>query len=323
VSEENVAPTESAEEPAEAEAKKKGNPGCMVVIVLAVLAMAANIVIPMISDALKVDLPHVALAAEKLFYVGPVPVTNTMLATWLTMIVLLVVSFLATRKMKLIPSGLQNVVEMIVEMLQNFVESSAGHHASKLVPVVGTLFLFITVSNWMGLLPGYGSIWIEVGHGEHVEHAHLLRSANTGLNTTMALAVVSVVWTQVFGFRAVGWRFIDRYFPIVPLIQFFRPPAGQKRPGAMELVTRLLNLFPGALEFFAELIKIVSFSFRLFGNIFAGEVLLFVIAFLMPFVASLPFMGLELFVGFIQAFIFATLTVSFSMAAIAHHGDEH
>jgi F-type H+-transporting ATPase subunit a len=89
----------------------------------------------------------------------------------------------------------------------------------------------------------------------------------------------------------------------------------------MVLVTRILGLFPGALEFFAELIKLVSFSFRLFGNIFAGEVLLVVMAFLLPYVISLPFMGLELFVGFIQAFIFATLTLSFSMAAVAHHGE--
>jgi F-type H+-transporting ATPase subunit a len=292
----------------------------MIWVVLALVATAANLLIP---SSLRAPNPHVVLASEKLFHVGGIfYITNTMLATWATMLVLIVVSLLATRRMKLVPGGLQNAVELIIEMFYNFVEGIAGDKARMLFPLVATLFFFIMLSNWMGLLPGYGSIWVELGHGEHAHRAHLLRSANTGLNTTLALAFISVVGTQIFGFRVLGFRFIDRYFPVIPIIQFFRkPPPGEKRPGGMVLVTRILGLFPGALEFFAELIKLVSFSFRLFGNIFAGEVLLVVMAFLLPYVISLPFMGLELFVGFIQAFIFATLTLSFSMAAVAHHGE--
>ena len=299
---------------------QKKNPGCLILVILALVATVANFLIP---PALKPSLPHVVLASDKLFHVGGIfYITNTMVATWATMLVLIVVSLLATRRMKLVPGGLQNMVEMVIEMFYNFVESIAGDKARLLFPLAATLFFFIMLSNWMGLLPGYGSIWVAVGHGEDAHRYHLLRSANTGLNTTLALAVISVTGTQIFGFKVLGVRFIDRYLPIIPIVEFFKKPApGEKRPGGMELVNRILYLPVGLLEFFAELIKLASFSFRLFGNIFAGEVLLIVIAFLLPYVVSLPFMGLELFVGFIQAFIFAILTLSFSMAAVAHHGE--
>ena len=298
---------------------QKKNPGCLILVILALVATAANFLVP---ATLKPALPHIVLASDKLFHIGGIfYITNTMLATWVTMLVLIVVSWLATRKMKLVPDGLQNVVELIIEMFYNFVESVAGDKARLLFPLAATLFFFIMLSNWMGLVPGYGSIWVAVGHGEDAHRYHLLRSANTGLNTTLALAFISVVGTQIFGFKVLGFRFIDRYLPIIPIIEFFKPPPGKERPGGMELVIRIMNIIVGVLEFFAELIKLASFSFRLFGNIFAGEVLLFVMAFLVPYVVSLPFMGLELFVGLIQAYIFAILTLSFSMAAVAHHGE--
>jgi len=128
-----------------------------------------------------------------------------------------------------------------------------------------------------------------------------------------------VTFTQFFGFQVLGLGFINRYFPVSGIVKALRGPSeGESPRNPLDLFTSILNLFPGILEIFGELIKLVSFSFRLFGNIFAGEVLLIVMAFLMPYVVSLPFMGLEIFVGFIQAFIFAILTLSFSMAGIAH-----
>jgi len=288
--------------------------GCVSMVVVALLALAANFFNPF-----KIPSPEIVLAAEHVFDIFGFPITNTMLATWLTMLVLIIVSLLATRDMKLIPTGLQNLVEMVMEMFYKFVESIAGDKARQLFPVVATLFFFILISNWMGLLPGFGSIWIEGQHHGEVVKLPLLRSAATDLNTTLALAVVSVTFTQVFGFQVLGLGFINRYFPVRGIIKALRGPSeGEARRNPMDIVTALLNLIPGILEIFAELIKVVSFSFRLFGNIFAGEVLLIVMAFLMPYVASLPFMGLELFVGFIQAYIFAILTLSFSMAAIAH-----
>jgi F-type H+-transporting ATPase subunit a len=283
-------------------------------VVVALLALAANFFNPF-----KMPRPEIVLAAEHVFDIFGFPITNTILATWLTMLVLVIVSLLATRDMKLIPTGLQNLVEMIIETFYNFVESIAGDKARQLFPMVATLFFFILISNWMGLLPGYGSIWIEAHHHGEVVKLPLLRSAATDLNTTLALAVVSVTFTQIFGFRVLGLGFINRYFPVHGIVQALRGPSeGEARRNPMDVLTAILNFFPGMLEIFGELIKLVSFSFRLFGNIFAGEVLLIVMAFLMPYVASLPFMGLELFVGFIQAFIFAVLTLSFSMAAIAH-----
>lgn len=289
--------------------------GCVLLIVVALLALAANFFNPF-----EIPSPQISLAAEQVLDIFGFPITNTMLATWLTMLVLIVVSILATRDMKMVPRGLQNVVEMIFEMFYSFVESMAGDRARQLFPMVATLFFFILISNWMGLLPGFGSIWIEVHH----HHVHLLRSAATDLNTTLALAVVSVTFTQVFGFRVLGLGFINRYFPVRGIVKALRPPSeGQPRRNPMDILTSILNLFPGMLEIFGELIKLVSFSFRLFGNIFAGEVLLVVMAFLVPYVASLPFMGLELFVGFIQALIFAVLTLAFSMAAVAHLEEHH
>jgi len=288
--------------------------GCASMVVVALLALAANFFNPF-----KMPRPEIVLAAEHVFDIFGFPITNTILATWLTMLVLVIVSLLATRDMKLIPTGLQNLVEMIIETFYNFVESIAGDKARQLFPMVATLFFFILISNWMGLLPGYGSIWIEAHHHGEVVKLPLLRSAATDLNTTLALAVVSVTFTQIFGFRVLGLGFINRYFPVHGIVQALRGPSeGEARRNPMDVLTAILNFFPGMLEIFGELIKLVSFSFRLFGNIFAGEVLLIVMAFLMPYVASLPFMGLELFVGFIQAFIFAVLTLSFSMAAIAH-----
>ena len=284
-------------------------------IVIALLALAANFFNPF-----EMPSPEIALAAEHVFDIFGFPITNTLLATWITMLVLIVVSILATRDLKMVPSGLQNVVEMVFEMFYNFVEGIAGDKARLLFPLVATLFFFILTSNWLGLLPGFGSIWIEGHHHGEVVKLHLLRSAATDLNTTLALAVVSVTFTQIFGFQVLGLGFINRYFPVSGIVKALRGSSseGESRRNPLDLFTSILNLFPGILEIFGELIKLLSFSFRLFGNIFAGEVLLIVMAFLMPYVVSLPFMGLELFVGFIQAFIFAILTLSFSMAAIAH-----
>jgi F-type H+-transporting ATPase subunit a len=223
--------------------------------------------------------------------------------------------------------------------------------------VVATFFLFIIVSNWMGLLPGYGSIGVWEEHHveevqavepveesavheaeaeeteEHAEEAHgeeervlapFLRSAATDLNTTVALAICSVVAAQVYGFRAAGFGYLTRFFNFGRIAGFFAGLVGLRpRRGLSDLLTGVADIIIGILEVFDELTKILSFSFRLFGNIFAGEVLMLVIAFLMPVLASLPFMALELFVGFMQAFIFAVLSLAFFGLAVAHGEHEH
>src|SRR5262249_7027906 len=165
-----------------------------------------------------------------------------------------------------------------------------------------TIFFFVITANWMGLVPGFGSIgyWENVPGEEQQEFVPLLRAATTDLNTTLAIALTSVIATQVFGLRTLGGGYVSKFIN-------FRGP---------------IDFYVGILELIAEFAKIISFTFRLFGNIFAGEVLLAVIVFLVPWIAALPFYGLELFVGFIQAFVFAVLTLVFmTLATTAHeHG---
>lgn len=245
---------------------------------------------------------HISLAAEHIFNVFGFPVTNTLLMSWIAMAILILTSFSATRKLKLIPRGLQNFTEAIVEFILDFMTQiiEDRKQAEKFFPLVTTIFVFILLSNWMGLVPGVGTIgFFEVVHAEdgyHEVFVPLFRSVNSDLNMTLALAIISVVATQIFGIITIGFfKHIGKY------ISF-------KNPGLT---------FAGILEGIAELVKVLSFSFRLFGNIFAGEVLLVVMAVLIPFIAPLPFMFLELFVGFIQALIFAMLTLVFLKIAIS------
>lgn len=248
-------------------------------------------------------LAHIQLPAEKVVEPFGFPITNTMLATWVVMAVLVGTSFWATRRMQEVPSGLQNLAEMGVEALANLVDGVAGkERGRKFFPLVASIFIFILVANWMGLLPLFGTLGIirEV-HGER-EFIPLLRSASTDLNTTLGLALISVGTIQVFGIRYLGFRgYTSRFINV-------RGP---------------IDMFVGLLELISEFAKIISLSFRLFGNIFAGEVLLGVIGFLMPWVAIVPFMGLELFVGAMQAFIFAMLTLVFLVSATTSHEGAH
>ena len=290
-------------------------------LLAALAALAFNFFHPF-----DIQVPHISLAAEEVARVGPLRITNTLIASWVTMLVLIVVSLLATRHMTMVPRGLQNLVEYAVETLYNFVEGIAGPRVDLVFPTIATLFLFILISNWMGLLPGYLSILVlkAAEHGGEVEKISLLRSANTDLNTTLALAIASVFMSQVYGVIVVGFpRYFLRFLNIRRYMAFVKGLSGRgPRVGAGSLFMGIIDLFIGVLELFDEFTKVLSFSFRLFGNIFAGEVLLGVMVFLLPFVASLPFLGLELFVGFIQAFVFAVLSTAFIAQATAHHGEE-
>ncbi len=253
---------------------------------------------------LRYNMPPVQLPAEPVFHVAGFPITNTLLATWLAMIVVIVIPWLATRRLSLVPSRFQSLVEMTIEALLGLCISVAGErNGRRFFPLMASIFLFLIVANWMGLLPGFGTIGItrETEHG--VELVPLLRGASTDLNTTVGLALIAVVATQIYGVRILGpGSYAERFF------NFRGGPIG---------------IFVGLLELISEFAKIISLSFRLFGNIFAGEVLLTVVAFLMPLVATLPFLGLELFVGAIQAFIFSLLTLVFMTMATIGHGESH
>lgn len=253
----------------------------------------------------RVKMERIAVPADTLVDLGIIPVTNSLLATWVTMVVLIVLAALATARMEVVPRGWQNLVEAVIEGFYGLVESVAGpERAPRFFPLVMTIFLFVLASNWLGLVPGFGSLGFETVHeGEH-HLVPLFRAATTDLNTTFALALTSVAAAQYFGLAALRLGYVGKF---ITLRDF---PIGT---------------FVGILELISELAKIFSFSFRLFGNIFAGHVLLAVIIFLVPWVAALPFLGLELFVGLVQAFIFAMLSlVFFTMATIGHGDhDEH
>lgn len=240
---------------------------------------------------------HIQLASEKIGEILGWPISNTILTTWLVIIFLTIVSIFTSARLQKIPGRWQGLWEWIIGSLLKLVEGVLGDPkaARKYFPFVATFFVFIIASNWMGLFPGFGSLgWRILKQGEE-KFIPLLRSANTDLNTTLALAAVSVLGTQLVGIAAIG------FFKQIAKYLNFRNP---------------ILFFIGILEAIAEGAKMMSFSFRLFGNIFAGEVLLTVMAALVPFIAPLPFYGLELFVGFIQALVFMMLTLVFIKIAI-------
>lgn len=243
---------------------------------------------------------EISLAAEKIAHIGSFPITNAMLTSWIGGVILIAFAIVATRKMKLIPSGIQNVFEFAIEALYNTANGVLDDEKAtkKYFPLVATLFLFIIFNNWLGLVPGVGSIGVhELVHGKEIL-VPLFRSGNADLNMTLALAITTVLSIQIFGIAAIGVFKYGKKF-----LNFSNP----------------INFVVGILELIGEISRIISFSFRLFGNVFAGEVLLTVIAFIVPFIAPLPFYGLELFVGFIQALVFTMLTLVFIKSAITDH----
>lgn len=246
---------------------------------------------------------EISLAAEKIGQIGAMPITNSLLTSWVSTFVLAILAFFSTRNMRMVPKGIQNVFETAIEFLINTVDSVMNdkEQTKKYFPFLATIFLFIITNNWLGLIPGVGSIGLhEVHHGKEV-FVPLLRGGNADLNTTLALALLAVFMIQVFGIIAIGFfKYSSKFINLKGPIDFF----------------------VGILELISEISRIVSFSFRLFGNIFAGEVLLIVITALLPYIGPLPFYALEIFVGFIQALVFTMLALVFIKMAITEHAPE-
>lgn len=284
---------------------------------------------------------HISLSAEPILYIGNFAITNSMFTSVVISAVLITFAFLVNRALTNTnkPKGVQNFVEMVIESLFNLTYSVTGdmRKAMKFFPLVSTFFLFIILNNWFGLIPGVGSILVpeaippahastegtsaqkeviavDAEHGETVdemvegenapaeEHplVPLFRPGTSDLNTTIALGLVSVIAIQLFGYGELQFGYFKKF------INFSSP----------------IMFFVGFLEIISEFAKIISFAFRLFGNIFAGEVLLVVISSLISILAPVPFYGLEVFVGFIQALVFSMLSlVLMNMATMSH--DEH
>lgn len=279
--------------------------------------------------------PHIQMPAEHV-RLGFLSLPNSLIATLITDVILIVGAVVGTRFIRARrpeawrPKGLQNLIEGLIEALSGLLRNVMGERGLTLLPLLATFFLFILVANWIELFPGFDSIGLvehapagveghalrEIGplalitsaEGEYTV-VPFLRASNTDLNTPLALALVSVVMTQVYGVRALGWGYFSRFINL-------RALARGKAMGIMDL-------FVGLLEGMSEITKIISFAFRLFGNVFAGMVLLLVISSLVPFLGPVIFYALELFVGAVQALVFMMLTAAFIAMATMGHGEEH
>lgn len=271
---------------------------------------------------LVVEKPHPKLPAETVSYLGSIPITNTMIASWLTIILLSSFAIAATRKMKLVPTGMQNILEAVFEGMLNFSEEVAGKEKGrKFFPVIFVIFLYVLANAWLGLLPGFGTILIHTHEGE----AELLRGANTDINLTLALAVVSFVFVEYWGVVTQGpFGYASKFFNVSKLTTSVKNIIqGKLKEGFNQVFSGVIDVFVGLLEGVSELIRLVSFSFRLFGNMTAGEILLLIAVFLVPWIVPVAFYGLELLVGFIQALIFSGLTLVFATLATQSAHDAH
>lgn len=329
------------------------------------------------------------------------PITNTLIASWVTIIVVTLIAFLATRKMKIIPGRLQSIVEMALESLLNFIEGVAGHkNGRRFFPVVATIFIFVMFNAYLALLPVYGPVFnvavedhikapadgmvvellvhheatgedeeeavlhvrsekeeiirlvtaggwemitapnkgeleYEVVVGQQVREGDqvalvsakppLLRSASTDVNMTLALAVVAVLFIELMGLTGRGFKhYISEYINVGEFIRGMKLLfTGKVVDGIMATVTGVINMVIGVLEFISHSTRMISFTFRLFGNMSAGEILLLSATFLIPWVMAIPFYGLELLIGFIQALIFGGLTLVFATIAAGHGEEDH
>jgi F-type H+-transporting ATPase subunit a len=240
---------------------------------------------------------NIEIAAEKITQVGPLPITNSLITTWIVMILILTFAYFVGKNIKKVPNRLQSFAELIIESLYNTIENLAGNRTGRFFPIIATFFILIFVSNYFGLLPGIGTIGIHEVHDGKEVLVPLFRSANSDINLTLALALISVAVTHYFSITTLGIiEYLKRYLSLNPVL-----------------------LFVGLLEIIAEITKILSLSFRLFGNIFAGEALLTTISGLFAFIVPLPFMALELLVGFVQAAVFMMLTLVFMVILTEKH----
>ena len=234
-------------------------------------------------------------------------VTNTMLSAWFATVVLILLFALGARKRSMIPGRLQSLVEVLFEGVLSFASGVLGPDmARKTFPIVATIFFFVLFNAWLALLPFYQFLGFVDSHGEI--KAHLLRPAGTDLNMPLALALISFGFVEYWGFRSHGFGYLKKFFAFGSLI----------RKGPMQ---GLIDIGVGLLELLSEGVRIVAFTFRLFGNMTAGEILVVMITFLLPLVFTNLVYGLELLVGLIQSVIFAGLTLVFISVATSH--EEH
>lgn len=253
-------------------------------------------------------------------YAEPVfgSVTNSLLTSWIAVLIIIAIAFSVKRKTAMVPRGVQNFMEIVVDGFLNFFDSITGSRkkSEAFFPFIFAFFCYILVSNWMGLLPGVGTIGKYVVEDGHNVFVPLLRGGTADLNTTLALATIAVVASHIIGVISIGvWNHFNKFINIKAILEI---PKKFKEDKLVLMVNPVVVL-ASLLEIVTEIAKVASLSFRLFGNVFAGEVLLATMSAMLAFGLPLPFMFLEVLVGAVQALVFALLTLSYLTMATEKH----
>ncbi|MEI7810478.1 MAG: FoF1 ATP synthase subunit a [bacterium] len=266
---------------------------------------------------------EVTIYAEPIFHIGSFQVTNSLITSWLAVVIVFFLSLAIRLNLKKIPGKLQHVFEIVLGGALSLIDQITNDRkiSKKIFPIVFSLFVFILINNWLGLLPVLGSIGFIAKEGAHSAFVPLFRSGTADINTTLALSIMIVLASNFFGMVVIGvWKTFNKYINIQGLAQMFV----KVRKDPSVLIIAPINFFVGVLELLGEVAKIASLSFRLFGNVFAGEVLLASMSAIFAYLVPGPFLFLEVFVGLIQALIFSLLaTVYFTIASQDHSEHEH
>jgi len=282
-----------------------------------------------VPSVLQISKPHVSLPSEPIFHVGGFKITNTLISSWVTIILLCTLFYFATRKMKEVPGRFQAFAELTVGGIYNTIRDITGEkYARTFFPIVATIFIYVFTNAILALVPLWGT-WgpiEEIHEGSHTATiiVPFLRAANTDVNLTLSIALISFCFIEFLGFSKAGTaNYLDSFFHFRALGKSFTELfKGHVKAFISGLAFCFINIYVGLLEILSHLIRIVSFTFRLFGNMTAGEILIGVMTFLVALVVPSIFYGFETLFGILQALIFAGLTLVFGLMSVTPHQEE-
>ena len=263
---------------------------------------------------------EITLFAEPVYHYKNFPITNALLTSWVVVIIIIILSFILRSKLREIPSKIQNLFEIIVEGALSLCDQVTNNRtlSMKIFPIAISVFFFILINNWFGILPLGGFGFIEKGETSTI-FVPFLRGGMADINTTIALAIMAVLGANIFGVFSIGiWKTFNKYVNLNVIGQIGK----NIRKDPTIIIVAPITFFVGLIEIIGEFAKIASLSFRLFGNVFAGEVLLVSMAALVGYIVPIPFLFLEILVGLIQALIFSILLVVYFTIGATDH-DEH
>jgi F-type H+-transporting ATPase subunit a len=263
---------------------------------------------------------NITLFAEPIFHYQNFSITNALLTSWLVVVIIIILSLALRLKLRAIPGKLQNIFEIIVESALDLCDQVTNDRALsvKIFPIAISVFFFILINNWLGVLP-LGGLGIVEKSKEGLSFVPFLRGGTADINTTLALAIMAVLGANIFGIFSVGlWKTFNKYVNLKVLGEIFT----KIRREPTIVIVAPITFFVGLIEIVSEFAKVASLSFRLFGNVFAGEVLLVSMAALVAYIVPIPFLFLELLVGVIQALIFSILLVVYFTIGASDH-EEH